>query len=355
MRKSILGMVVAGLLFAPQVWALTAAGTVISNQASVVYTVNSELQPAVDSNFDTNGDGVQDVVGATTFQVDRKIDLTVARQGAAAVPGTNGATVNVPFMVKNDSNEALRFTLSAADTNGDSDPFGGAVPDTLTAQSFTYEYEDAEGSGTYVSGSAIPSIPAGEYRMVNVKTVLPATAANGAVGVIVLTATATETGGAAITDTGTNSYNAKDTIRADSAGYTDAANAADHSDASAFTISSAALTVNKSSSVYDDFIAGSPNYAIPGAVVQYSINISNTGTETATAVTLIDQIPNNTELNTDNAPTGGTPDYSNDYAGDPNTATWGVPASVSAKAIKITTADIPAGNSVTVTFFVTIK
>jgi len=60
----------------------TDAGTVISNTATVVFTVNAVVQPAVAST-------------AVDFVVDRRVDLTVAAVPVSEVivnPNTNGAS-----------------------------------------------------------------------------------------------------------------------------------------------------------------------------------------------------------------------------------------------------------------------
>ena len=85
----------------------------------------TDFQMPVLSGFDTDGDGNVDQAGSTQFTVDRKVDLTVTRQDGAEVTGAVGSTNAVTFSVSNDSNEALRFVLSAANTTGDANPFGG--------------------------------------------------------------------------------------------------------------------------------------------------------------------------------------------------------------------------------------
>lgn len=291
------------LTFAGVSYALTAAGTTVTNQASVAYKVGGIDQTAVPSKFDINGNGAEDVgdTGSTTFTVDRKVDLTVVTQDISSVSGLNGATVNRIFRVTNTSNETLRFALTATNAAATTaDPFGGAA-DSVDAQSFTINAETAQGNATYTGGAVIASLPAGEYRDVQVATVLPAAAASGAVGVIYLTATATETDASVLSTTASNTYNVKDTVLADAVGVTDALYDAKHSDDSSFTVNSAVLTVLKSSAVIDDGIdldngsdgptGDAREYTVPGAIMEYTVTIANAaGAATATDITISDSL-----------------------------------------------------------------
>lgn len=362
MKMNLLALVVIGLLLAPFTQALaagTAVNTDVSNQASVSYSVNSVAQTAVLSD-DTAVGGTAD---ATTFKVDRKVDLTVAFLGNQNVtPGqTNAAML---YSVTNNSNDTLDFGLTAVDILGDG--FAGAVPPI--SSTLNGVYVDAGTLGTYDGSDTATYIDElAPDATVNVWVVVdvPATATDTLTDTWAVRAQAKAGGlaateGIVLTTDGANTIAAVETVLADGTGSDDAAADGIHSANSNFVVQTATLTVSKSVAVYNDGTIDTPQetFAIPGAIMEYSITISNAaGAQTATGVTLIDQIPANTELNTTVSPTGGASyDYSNDYApGPPVTATWGAAASTSAKAIKITTVDIAASNSVTVKFYVTIK
>jgi uncharacterized repeat protein (TIGR01451 family) len=55
----------------------------------------------------------------------------------------------------------------------------------------------------------------------------------------------------------------------------------------------AALNVTKISSVLDDYVSGNNHKSLPGALVRYCITVTNTGSGTATGVTVNDPIPTN--------------------------------------------------------------
>jgi uncharacterized repeat protein (TIGR01451 family) len=103
------------------------------------------------------------------------------------------------------------------------------------------------------------------------------------------------------------------------------------------------------------------SFAIPGAIVTYKIVIGNTGSATASGITIIDEIPDNTSFYVTSGPTGGSAyAYTTDATVDGN-STWnysptadgnGVDTTVTG--IKLTTADIAASGSATVTFKVKI-
>ncbi|MFV1973916.1 MAG: hypothetical protein ACC648_09380, partial [Thiohalobacterales bacterium] len=59
----------------------TAPGTPVSNQATLNYDVGGNPQTAIDSDGDTGTAGIQ----TTDFVVDRKVDLTVVKNGDATV------------------------------------------------------------------------------------------------------------------------------------------------------------------------------------------------------------------------------------------------------------------------------
>ena len=73
-------------------------------------------------------------------------------------------------------------------------------------------------------------------------------------------------------------------VFADGAGDTDVANDGKHSDSDAYRVGAAQITVAKTSLVISDPINGGANpKAIPGAMVEYTVTISNAGGASATA------------------------------------------------------------------------
>src|SRR5262249_30296588 len=119
----------------------TAAGTSISNSASVAYSVGGISQPVTNSN-------------TVTFVADRRINLTVAESGGAYTDVTPGATAQVlTFTVTNSTNATLDFRLTAsqkstgsADSHGGTDAFDATNPQV---------YVDSNGNGTYDAGTDV--------------------------------------------------------------------------------------------------------------------------------------------------------------------------------------------------------
>ena len=120
---------------------------------------------------------------------------------------------------------------------------------------------------------------------------------DGDVSAQILTATAREGGGAAVlgaaitADPGPEDPAVEETVFADIAGDTDGARDAAHSDTHAYRVRTATLTVTKTSTVMSDGVnAAAPFYPIPGAVIRYEVTVANTGTITASNVTVRDDL-----------------------------------------------------------------
>ena len=98
---------------------------------------------------------------------------------------------------------------------------------------------------------------------------------------------------AALTETTVANTRGMDTVFADGAGLTDGTRDAAHSAADDYTVSTATLTVAKTSRVISDPINNSSDpKLIPGAVVEYCIAVSNAaGGAAADSVTITDSLP----------------------------------------------------------------
>jgi uncharacterized repeat protein (TIGR01451 family) len=78
--------------------------------------------------------------------------------------------------------------------------------------------------------------------------------------------------------------------------FADAGSNGTEFDDNQYNIQAASLAVVKSATIISDPVnlTGPDRKAIPGAVIQYTIVVTNTGTASATAVALSDNIPANT-------------------------------------------------------------
>ena len=265
----------------------TLAGTNISNVATVNYTVNAVAQPALTANAD--------------FVVDRRIDMTLTPVPVALVTVTPGTTGNlIAFTLTNTSNAPLDFSTAPANrANGTADPYGGATADGF--DSTNASFADNNNSSAYEAGtdlsSTVTNLGPDAARLVFVVSSIPGGQAGGSVAVVTLTATATELGGAALTQSaGADVAATMETVFADGAGDTDIARDAAFSDSSGFLVQGATVTVTKAEAVLSDPInlAVNPKH-IPGATVEYTVTVSNTASGVtalpATSVTVTDALP----------------------------------------------------------------
>lgn len=264
----------------------TTAGDTITNNVSVSYQVGGVDQV--------------EVTASDTFTVDRRINVNVLYTGVSPTsvsPGQENAVLG--FDVTNLSNDIVDLDLSAALSNGDAADIG------------TFEiYLDSDGDGvldaselaagpiTYLDEVASDLGAGTQTVSVLVVTDIALSAANGDTFDIVLTADAHEGGtagalGTEITATAGANTSGVDTVLFDGAGDTDAANAGDFSDTGDFIVAGANVSVVKSSRIISDPVNGTTNpKAIPGAVIEYCIAVSNaTGAATATSVSVDDDLP----------------------------------------------------------------
>src|SRR5690606_17090935 len=126
---------------------------------------------------------------------------------------------------------------------------------------------------------------------------IPNGLANGDTALVTLLATAHDAGGAGLgaltTETAGADTAGIDNVFGDAAGEVDDANEGDHSAESNYVITTASISVTKSSAVIEDPFNGTTNpKAIPGATMVYCIAVANgSATVPATDVTISDNIP----------------------------------------------------------------
>lgn len=337
------GMVSAAMVGAnPAFAAGTTAGTDIDNNVSVSFSVGGVSQTAK--------------TASNSFKVDRKIIFSVAEKtpvGTTSVsPGQTGAIT--AFTVSNTSNDTLDFALSLAQLSGGTAKHGGTDAFNVTVTKICV---DANKNGTCEVGeetagtsATIDNLAADDSYTVWVYSDVPITATNGQVAGLTLTGTALYSNGSAITDAKTDSD-------ANTAGvetiFADTGRDGVESDGDDYTVSAASLTVNKLSRVVSDGVSASNPKAIPGAVVEYCIAVTNgAGAATATGVTVSDNLTAMTNVTYD----GGFGVLLNGTAVTGNTCTPGAGAgSFASNIVSGTLADIAAGETRTLVFRVTIN
>ncbi len=289
-------LMAAGLMFAAIQSAQavgTQSGTVITNNASLTFSVGGVAQTAI--------------VGTAAFTVDDKVNLTVAGGIQKAVtPGQVGALT--PFTITNNGNATQGYNLTVADAVSGAYTVVTPITDNFNA-AFGYTiFPNPSCDGATIVGGAITTIPtlaAGATYCVLVSTNIAATQVNGDAAVISLKAVTTwptplvpaeepaaVVAGAVVANTAGANTAGVDVVFADVAGAVDAATDGAHSTYGAYKVLSAVLSVAKAATLLCDPVNGNTNPKnIPGAVVQYAVTITNAaGAASATLTQVSDAL-----------------------------------------------------------------
>jgi hypothetical protein len=309
MKRNSIKLLTAALLLATGQQAFAAAtgtlaGQVVTNQASVSYTVNSVTQTAV----------VNDPKAA--FTVDRKVNLTVSASEPIGSPkgvAPKALSQMLTYTVTNLTNDTMDFSLDTANATGDDfDLDDGtwvvAVDNPSAGTPGVYDAAD--------TATSINDLASGDARKVFVFSTIPdlngTTIANDKKSGIVLTATALTSAGAALSDD-SSSPDADNTGGAP--GYTAGTiqnvfadddelgagaglhNAMD-ADTGYYKIETAAISVNKTSFVlWDPINLYIKPKAIPGAILVYCITVTNPSSTTQASAIDISDVIDDTYLN----------------------------------------------------------
>lgn len=278
----------------------TAASTSITNKATVNYTVGGVSQTPIESSPAGNTTAGVGAGTNTAFVVDNKVDLTVTELSGAATTVNPGQTnVVAEFRVTNTGNAAQAYQLAASNLAGTT-LFGNA--DNSDVNNLRV-FVDANNNGTYESGTdvatSISTLAADANVRVFIVADAPLTATNGQyANVRLLASTAVNnTPATLVTATvGAESPAVVDIVFADGFGTAgDIARDGKYSADDQYAVQSAALSIQKTSAVISDPFNGAVQpKSIPGAVIEYVVKVTNTGTLAATLVTIADPLPANT-------------------------------------------------------------
>ena len=291
--------VIAGLLLClvialavPQgATAATAACTGIGNTASVAFSVAGAAQAPVSSN--TN-----------TITVGNKVDLTVVTTNASPGPSVvpNQVDVLLTYTITNNGNANQTFGLTGIElaSGSTTSVFGNqTVNDAFNVASY------ATGNSTGAAMTVTPIVASGATYTVTIRSTMPDTTvlttpgSDGWYAVYSMRARAFKVDGTTPEANGTGSITSSagtcsaDIVLGDAAGTDDLVAGPNpdgtHSARSAYHVVLNNLTVSKSSLPYWDPInLFSSAKAIPGAIMEYTVVITNPGGSSATAVTVTD-------------------------------------------------------------------
>jgi hypothetical protein len=284
----------------------TPSNTTVSNLATLTFSVGGVVQPTIGSSPTGNSSGAGT---ATTFLVDKKINLTVTTNDAtfiAVSPGQSAAVTT--FTVTNTGNDPQDFALASIQQANGTSLFGGSDDFNSTGCA---QFVESGATGGYQAGqdtaTFVTSLASGSSSTVYVVCNIPNTQVNGDISVIALTATAKVSGScstsctAVVSNNGSANTAAVDTVFADGAGTDDAANDAVFSSRDAFKVSAPSLTITKTVAALCDTVVGNVGgfqHQIPSAIVRYTITISNSAGATSSAIltTLSDTLSASTTI-----------------------------------------------------------
>ncbi len=301
---TLLLMTVFGMVYASSALAVgTASGTDILNRATVNYQVGAVDQTLIES-APGAGNSTPGVTNGTdtVFEVDNLVDLTVTEVLGTHTIVAPGSLLRVTeFTVTNDGNTTQDYALTPTDLVGGT-VFGNL--DTINTDLIEV-FVDDNTNGVYDDGvdvsTFIDELVADATETVFIVVTIPALAVDGDAANVELTAT-THDGGSAGAPIGalTVETAAPDDPAAVDIVFGDTGNDGLETDQSSYLVVTATLTIVKDSAVISDPIngTGANRLSIPGAIMEYTITITNSGTSDATSVSITDVIDLNLTFET---------------------------------------------------------
>jgi uncharacterized repeat protein (TIGR01451 family) len=290
----------------------------VTNRASVQYDVGGVGQEVIESSPTGNSTPGAGAGADTTFVVDNMVNLTVVELDSAATsvnPGQGDAVT--AFTVTNTGNTTQDYALTASNLTS-ADPAVHGNADTDLQASNLRIYVDANANDVYDpatdTATAIDSLPADTSVTVFVVADVPIGAVDSDVANLRLTVVTHDAG------TGATSLTVQtaggDTVGVDVV-FADAGRDGSEADDDGYVVSSAELTITKTSTVLSDpFNLAADPKAIPGALMEYSVSLNNGGSVDATDVVVTDVLNGDLTLATGGY-NGGTADVAIEIGAGP--------------------------------------
>jgi hypothetical protein len=261
----------------------TASSTSITNRSSLTYSVGGVAQTLIESSPTGNSTPGATLGADTSFVVDNKVSVLVTEGNSTYTSVSPGQTAAVTtFTVTNQGNTTQDLALAAANLASGTtlfsgtDNFDGTSCSAYRENGVTAGYQAAQDTATFVD-----ELTADGTATVYVVCDIPSGQASGSNAVVSLTATTRAGGaaaslGAALTETAGANTAGVDIVFADGTGTDDASRDAAHSARDAYRVVAAALTVTKTVAlVCDPLNSTTSPKNIPGAVVRWTITVSN--------------------------------------------------------------------------------
>ncbi len=264
----------------------TDAGTEIDNTAVISYAVNGANQADLNA-------------VAPTFVVDRVVNFTLDTDNAAltqTAPGETGAIVL--YTLTNIGNSPLDFRLVADNvTTGDDDDMQAG---TFVAFVDTNTNGLLDGAET----AFVDALPEGDTVTITVLADAPAVVVDGEIALVTLSAIAADpydgvntvnpaadgSLGADLVDGGLDATGLIESVF-DEDGPGVGGDGIQVFDTDGYQFDFTALTIAKASAVISDPVNGTSSpFAIPGAIIEYTVSIGNPGSSSTTSLTITDDI-----------------------------------------------------------------
>lgn len=273
----------------------TPSGTSVDNRAQIDYEVGGLGQVPIESSPAGNSTPGLTNGADTSFLVDNFVDLTVAEVGGIATQVNPGqASAVTTFTVTNTGNTTQDYALTPTNLVAGS-VFGNV--DNIDANNLQV-FVDSNANGTYDAGvdtgTFIDSLLQDTAATVFIVVDVPIGAANGDAANVNLAAVTNDAGSSASTPTVA-------TVGADTAGvdvvFGDTGNDGVEADDDSYLVDAANLSVTKTSAVISDPFNGTTDpKAIPGALMEYTVTVNNTGGIAADNVRITDVLDGNVTI-----------------------------------------------------------